>query len=922
MFWSYAWPSGAVAMPCVQRTNWSMSLVRPLFGSRAIRTTMAASAATATSAMRAGVHCHALVGSGVIGESDPLRHPVPLGEAVDPPERTHLATESANGVGHLPGATEQPVELALVQPDARDLPLELIRHVGVLRRERDVARQLAHAAQGQVLEAPEVAPPGVRKVLVERDLARVVGPRHHPATALLEQPNARLRAQPVVDVVADAEGKIDALRLEPGDLAAKDLVRRDVVAARPAEQLVVALVTAEHGVGEVEEDDGRFREVRESLVLDAPPRHELTRGGGLDDRVGVDRTLCRQRVDHRLPGERLRMDARAAVPRRALPEPLRGRVRVLLRRLEPISAGGPWRREARVVVGRPVVGDVGSVEGLRHRPHRLRPESQRLALVRRQLPVRAAAGEDGQDRDVLPQLAQARDEAAAGERDVVGVRRDEDVGHARPSIPTAPCPPSRRESARVARRPHERHEDDGTVRPLAPPVDRPLDDEQILVIAGSDRDDEAGALCELAAKRFRQPRSGRSHDDAVERTVGRVARAPVAQSDVDAVIQTQPRETRAGGVRELRLALVGDDAAPERREDSGLVAGTGPDLEDQVSRLRPEELRHPCDDVRLADRLARRDRDGTVLVRLARPVGHERLARQLRHHAEDSLVGDPPRAQLLGDHRLAGLERAVALVAHGVEDMARRVALVRASRGSGLRPRDGHVAAARHDGEGDAAAPLAAGDSLAAGEPLAAGDSLTAGLALDDGAVLSLATGVGAGFDASSPPCPRSRPLSRISTKIATVTRTKILEIRSSMWTGTSDGVAAAGCGGMRPARRSTERRGGVAATVGGVGRVVVAPRWPGPTGVRSASVASALSLAGSARSGSVSTGSPATAAAAVSSGGAASGPSSPAPSGARRSLSVIRTWVSCRAAGVPSSRGRSVAEVRRRARRARGGPP
>ena len=48
----------------------------------------------------------------------------------------------------------------------------------------------------------------------------------------------------------------------------------------------------------------------------------------------------------------------------------------------------------------------------------------------------AVAREDGQDRDGLTQLAQAGDEAAARERDVVRMRRDEDMGHGRPSIPS------------------------------------------------------------------------------------------------------------------------------------------------------------------------------------------------------------------------------------------------------------------------------------------------------------------------------------------------------------------------------------------------------------------------------------------------------------------------------------------------------
>ena len=49
--------------------------------------------------------------------------------------------------------------------------------------------------------------------------------------------------------------------------------------------------------------------------------------------------------------------------------------------------------------------------------------------------VRApGAGVERQDRDVLPELAQAGDQAAARERDVVRVGRNEHMGHGRPSI--------------------------------------------------------------------------------------------------------------------------------------------------------------------------------------------------------------------------------------------------------------------------------------------------------------------------------------------------------------------------------------------------------------------------------------------------------------------------------------------------------
>src|SRR3954453_9983884 len=126
-------------MPCVQTTNWSTSPARPAVGRSASRIPIAATMPATTNAMRAGVHSHARSGSGVICRSDPLGDPVALGEPVDPAERADLSPERANGVGHLSCPAEQPIELALVEPDAGDLALELVGDVRIFRGERDIS---------------------------------------------------------------------------------------------------------------------------------------------------------------------------------------------------------------------------------------------------------------------------------------------------------------------------------------------------------------------------------------------------------------------------------------------------------------------------------------------------------------------------------------------------------------------------------------------------------------------------------------------------------------------------------------------------------------------------------------------------------------------------------------------------------------
>ncbi len=145
-------------------------------------------------------------------------------------------------------------------------------------------------AVGQVIELPEVVPPGVREVLVEDDPAGPLRPRHRPAVGLAEQAEADVADESMVDVPADAERHVHPLRLEPDHLASDELVRLDVVGSRRAEQLVVALVAAEDRVGQVEEDDRRLGEVGVPLVLEASPGHEVAAGRRVDDLDGQDRS--------------------------------------------------------------------------------------------------------------------------------------------------------------------------------------------------------------------------------------------------------------------------------------------------------------------------------------------------------------------------------------------------------------------------------------------------------------------------------------------------------------------------------------------------------------------------------------------------------------------------------------------------------
>ena len=139
-----------------------------------------------------------------------------------------------------------------------------------------------------------------------------------------------------------------------------------------------------------------------------------------------------------------------------------------------------------------------SVDG----PQRLRAEPERLALVGRQRrsPFDAPLPEKTvRIVTFWPELAQARDQAAAREGDVVGMGSDEDVGHGRPSIPSAPPRPRVTERVerlvREAARADERHEHARAVgRSRASRSPWRIDEDQVLLVARPDRDHEAAAV--------------------------------------------------------------------------------------------------------------------------------------------------------------------------------------------------------------------------------------------------------------------------------------------------------------------------------------------------------------------------------------------------------------------------------------------
>src|SRR5207247_2637235 len=93
------------------------------------------------------------------------------------------------------------------------------------------------------------------------------------------------------------------------------------------------------------------------------------------------------------------------------------------------------------------------------------------------------------------------------------------------------------------------------------------------------------------------------------------------------------------------------DARGEARQDRGLVAGPGPDLEHAVPAPRRERLGHQRHNQRLGNRLPAPDRQRRVFIGFAREVRREEpFARHPRHGGEHPAVVDTAPRELARDH--------------------------------------------------------------------------------------------------------------------------------------------------------------------------------------------------------------------------------------------------------------------------------
>ena len=117
----------------------------------------------------------------------------------------------------------------------------------------------------------------------------------------------------------------------------------------------------------------------------------------------------------------------------------------------------------------------------------------------------------------------------------------------------------------------------------------------------------------------------------------------------------EPLQPQPGGVRQRPEPLDRQDLAGKPRQDRGLVAGAGADLEHPVLLLQMQLLGHVGDHEGLADGLPAGDAERAVAVGIG-AIGRldESLARNLLHGAQHRLVADPAPPQGELKHHLFG----------------------------------------------------------------------------------------------------------------------------------------------------------------------------------------------------------------------------------------------------------------------------
>jgi len=172
----------------------------------------------------------------------------------------------------------------------------------------------------------------------------------------------------------------------------------------------------------------------------------------------------------------------------------------------------------------------------------------------------------------------------------------------------------------------------------------PLKGHRLLNLAQAQWQDEPAAQRQLLEPRRRNIPGARGEHDAIERRPFGISIAAIGTAHVDAI------EPRGGEMlprcnHHVLVDIDGDDLsglADEMRDERGVIAGAGTNLEDALARLQRELFEHDRHDRRLRRGT---DRPPVRVLGRERPIGvdiidsHARQEDMPGHRAEGSLDG-------------------------------------------------------------------------------------------------------------------------------------------------------------------------------------------------------------------------------------------------------------------------------------------
>src|SRR4029077_19317201 len=204
--------------------------------------------------------------------------------------------------------------------------------------------------------------------------------------------------------------------------------------------------------------------------------------------------------------------------------------------------------------------------------------------------------------------------------------------------------------------PGHRHEKDwqhGLLLDLRPMLSQQV---KLLIAQSTDRDNPSAAVLQLIDESLGNMARRTGHNDGVERRMLRPALVTIAGQHFH-VKKSESSEICLGSFCYRVNNLDRIDFSYKPRKNSGLVSGSGANLEDSISRFGVKLLGHKCHNEWLGNGLTVAYRQRLIPVRkLAQRFRHELVTRHRGHGLQNEAVLDIPTRsrELLLDHSLAG----------------------------------------------------------------------------------------------------------------------------------------------------------------------------------------------------------------------------------------------------------------------------